>query len=83
MQTIQNPGRRSKQPENPEAPENDASRTSQYRKAAQDSISLHGGPWGGCGPCHDLEDQLLAAIAAPAKQWLRTLAAWRKHLALD
>ena len=67
----------------PPPTQGDPSRTSQYQQATRDSISLHGGPWGGCDTCHHLEETLLNSITAPDEQWLRTIEAWYRHLALS
>lgn len=47
------------------------------------SIALHGGPWGGCDECHELEEEQRTALLAPEQQWLQVAEKWERHFALD
>ena len=47
------------------------------------SITLHGGPYGGCSECHDAEERTRQALSLGPKDWQEQAAAWHRHLALD
>ena len=44
---------------------------------------MHGGPWGGCQECHQLEQVINKAASGTEEGWLKQVALWREHLATD
>lgn len=58
-------------------------RTLLRKRLVDQSIALHGGPYGGCQPCHEAEERTLKAISGTAADWQRHSEAWLRHLATD
>ncbi len=50
------------------------------QRAVQDSLTLHGGPWGPCETCHSYEQ---ATVNVHQASFQDAIEAWTRHLALD
>ena len=58
-------------------------RIAEARQRVRYAIALHGGPWGGCDDCHELEQQQRRAIGGTQEEWDTACEDWERHLALD
>lgn len=57
-------------------------RLAESRELVNLSIVSHGGPWGDCERCGELEEHKLRLMHRTTRDWDSMMSQWYKHLAM-